>query len=297
MSRHLLGTGARVVMTEPRTKRDDGLEHMSSGLGLFSLALGTSQTLFPDRVDRLIGVEDDDSTRTLQRVIGMRELAAAAGILGRRRTTAWLWARVVGDVMDLALLGFANTRKERAPRRLAIATGAVVGVLGADTYTALRNSERKKRRQRTGSSLAETAITIRRPREELFRRFRDLIVARDNVISFGPVEVLAEDPGLRIAFRMSADHDHARGVAMFVDAPADRGTEIHLRIEQQRAPIGSAVEKLRGAEPLQRAKDGLLRFRQLMETGEVVRSEGALEGPARPLLRQRPAQPVDRANS
>ena len=43
-------------------------------------------------------------------------------------------------------------------------------------------------------------------------------------------------------------------------------------------------------------KDGVRRFKQLLETGEVVRSEGSPGGTsARGQLKQRPAQPLGAA--
>jgi uncharacterized membrane protein len=48
-------------------------------------------------------------------------------------------------------------------------------------------------------------------------------------------------------------------------------------------PLGRAVAKYFGDDPSQALDDDLRRFKQVMETGEVVRSEGAPwgSGPAR----------------
>ena len=50
------------------------------------------------------------------------------------------------------------------------------------------------------------------------------------------------------------------------------------------------VAKLFGEEPGQQMRDDLRRFKQVMETGEVVRSDGSLEGAGQGALKQRPAQ-------
>ena len=58
-------------------------------------------------------------------------------------------------------------------------------------------------------------------------------------------------------------------------------------------PAGSAgamVAKLFGEEPGQQLRDDLRRFKQVMETGEVVRSDGSLEGAGQGAAKQRPAQ-------
>ena len=51
--------------------------------------------------------------------------------------------------------------------------------------------------------------------------------------------------------------------------------------------------KLTGSHPLARVKDELRRFKQLVETGVIARSEAVPEGElAERKLKQRPAQPL-----
>jgi hypothetical protein len=58
--------------------------------------------------------------------------------------------------------------------------------------------------------------------------------------------------------------------------------------------LGAAVAKLFGEEPSQQVRDDLRRFKQVMETGEVVLSDGSPEGTlAIRLARQRPAHPLE----
>ena len=82
----------------------------------------------------------------------------------------------------------------------------------------------------------------------------------------------------------------------FKDAPGDRGTEIHVELDE-RAPggkLGEVVQKVAGGAQLAKVKDELRRFKQLVETGEVTRSEGTPEGElAERKLKQRPAQPLE----
>jgi hypothetical protein len=81
----------------------------------------------------------------------------------------------------------------------------------------------------------------------------------------------------------------------FTPAPRDRGTEIHVDLgsETSGGPLGEKVAKLFGTRPDQQADDDLRRFKQVAETGEVVRSEGSLRGADPKEHRtQRPAQPV-----
>lgn len=82
----------------------------------------------------------------------------------------------------------------------------------------------------------------------------------------------------------------------FEQAPGDRGTEIHVTIEHD-APagkVGEVVDKVRGAMPRAKAMDELRRFKQRVETGVIVRSDGSPEGElAERKLDQRPAQPLE----
>ena len=90
--------------------------------------------------------------------------------------------------------------------------------------------------------------------------------------------------------------DPADAEVTFVDAPGDRGTEIHVEIDRS-APagkLGEAVQKLLGSEPRAKVMDDLRRFKQHVETGVIPRSEGSPEGEAAERkLKQRPAQPLD----
>jgi uncharacterized membrane protein len=85
------------------------------------------------------------------------------------------------------------------------------------------------------------------------------------------------------------------GVVTFTPAPGNRGTEVRLRMQYDppAGVVGATVAMLLGEAPNVQAKDDLRRFKQVLETGTVIRSEGSPEGPlARRMLNQRPAQPL-----
>jgi len=90
--------------------------------------------------------------------------------------------------------------------------------------------------------------------------------------------------------------DSADAAVSFKKAPGDRGTEIHVDLEQS-APggkLGEMLVKLSGKEPLSKVKDDLRRFKAQFETGEIPRSDGTPEGElAERKLKQRPAQPLE----
>ncbi len=91
-------------------------------------------------------------------------------------------------------------------------------------------------------------------------------------------EITEDVPGQRIAWRSleGASVDNA-GSVQFRPAPADQGTEV--RLELQYSPpggaLGSVVAKLFGQEPNQQISDDLRRFKQIVETGEIARSDGS----------------------
>jgi hypothetical protein len=84
----------------------------------------------------------------------------------------------------------------------------------------------------------------------------------------------------------------------FAPAPGGRGTE--LMVEWAARPplgeLGAAARKLSGRDLATELADDLRRLKQLIETGEIVRSDAVPEGHllARH-LRQRAAQPLEEA--
>jgi uncharacterized membrane protein len=85
------------------------------------------------------------------------------------------------------------------------------------------------------------------------------------------------------------------GEVLFVPAPGGRGTEVHvtLRYEMPAGALGRAASKYFGEEPSQQLDDDLRRFKQVIEVGEVIRSDGAPRGKqAREEFPQHPARPL-----
>jgi len=288
-------------------------------LGWFSLALGVPQLLMPGRVNRLIGVKDDDESRLWQRIVGGRELVAAAGILGLRRPVAFLWARVVGDVKDLVLLGRALDGKKDDETRIGAAAASVIGVAALDAVAAVQGTRAPTRMEKDREVRVTAAVTVKRPVEEVYgfwRDFQNLPRFMAHLDSVEPGEhgrshwrakapagrgvewdaEVVQDVGNRlIAWRsLEGSTVDNTGTVRFTPAPGDRGTEIRLDMEYvpPAGKAGVAAAKLFGEEPKQQVNDDLRRLKQVMETGDVVRSEGSPEGAlSARQIEQRPAQP------
>ncbi|WP_218012359.1 SRPBCC family protein [Micromonospora sp. WMMA1996] len=112
-------------------------------------------------------------------------------------------------------------------------------------------------------------------------------------------EIIGDVAGEKIAWRSigKADVPNA-GTVRFVPAPDGVSTEVHvlLTYDIPGGAVGKAVAKYFGEEPHQQLDDDLRRLKQVLETGEVVRSDGAPWGKrARREFPQRPAQPLSDA--
>jgi len=103
-------------------------------LGWFSLGLGTTQLLFGPALARQLGLPRRGG---LMRGLGAREVATGAAILCCPGAAGPLWARVGGDVMDLAILGRAPIHGRRERRNLRLAVGAVAGIAVLDLLCAV----------------------------------------------------------------------------------------------------------------------------------------------------------------
>jgi hypothetical protein len=117
----------------------------------------------------------------------------------------------------------------------------------------------------------------------------------------GTITVLRPQPELRQLWQASKHRpeylDGSVAVVTFVDAPGDRGTEIHVDLEHSMVggKIGEVVQKVLGNDPRAALMDDLRKFKQIVETGVIARSEGSPMGEERGERAQRPAQPLDQS--
>jgi uncharacterized membrane protein len=114
-------------------------------------------------------------------------------------------------------------------------------------------------------------------------------------------EIIDEAPGEKIVWRSTGNADVPNGgTVRFVTAPDAMSTEVHVVLvyDIPGGAIGKAVAKYFGEEPHQQLDDDLRRLKQVLETGEVVLSDGAPWGKrARKEFPQRPAQPLSDAET
>ena len=74
---------------------------VARGLGWFSIALGVTELAFARPIARSLGTPSTG----LIRAFGVREIAAGIGLLTQTRKGPWVWARIVGDILDVGVLG------------------------------------------------------------------------------------------------------------------------------------------------------------------------------------------------
>lgn len=235
-------------------------------LGWFSLGLGTTQVLAPRIVCRLVGAETKGVAPQVMRLMGVRELTQGTAILARPRPTLWVWSRVAGDALDLALLGVTAAKNRRA--RTAFAIANVLAVTIPDVQES-RYLSTKRGPVRSGMLIAK-GVTIDRPRQEVEQAWSAATELRRKV----------DERGARVRF---------------ADAPGDRGTEVIVEFEHDppAGDLGAVVQKLTGRDLATQLADDLRRFKQQVETGGVVRSEATPDGHLlADHLKQRAAQPV-----
>jgi hypothetical protein len=251
-----------------------------------SAALGAPMLLAPRRLLRAAGIRSDGKAVAVLAAVGVREFAATATILGMRHRRVGAWSRVVGDTIDLSLLGAAfRTRRADTPRLLG-AIAFIATILAADLFTALRLNQAEGVGVRDGSeshgmgaghdtgggpTRVRTAVTILASEEEVRTAFQEF-------------DWSEFDPGTLLA----------SGQARIVRAPGERGTELHLDYEPgvRGGRVAVPALKLAGRSPDQTINDELRRFKALIETGVEVRSDKTPESySARRQILQRPAQP------
>jgi uncharacterized membrane protein len=149
---------------------------------------------------------------------------------------------------------------------------------------------------------ARSAITVNAPAEKVYAAWRDFerlpefMYHLESVTTSGErrshwvakapagstiewdAEITEDVAGQRIAWRSVDGAEVANeGAVRFEPAPGGRGTEVHVELTYSPpgGALGSLVAKLFGEEPGQQVSDDLRRFKQLIETGEIARSDAA----------------------
>jgi uncharacterized membrane protein len=152
------------------------------------------------------------------------------------------------------------------------------------------------------------AITINRPKDQLFRIWRnfenlprfmkhlksvrtdpDSEGLRSHWVALAPLgreiewdsEVTEEQENEYLAWKsLPGSLVESTGSVHFSDAPGGRGTvlTVSMQYNPPAGSMGAAFAKLFGEEPSQQVHDDLRHFKQMMETGEIASVEGQSSG-------------------
>ncbi|OWW22078.1 SRPBCC family protein [Noviherbaspirillum denitrificans] len=288
-----------------RSPKADRADQIARMLGWFSIGIGLAQLLAPRGVSRTIGVQDSPK---LMRTLGAREIASGIGILSQRRPANWLWTRVAGDAIDLALLGAAARSPGSVRNRIGLATAALAGIAALDLLSSIDNTQRKQMGQGptiTGEVKLEKSITVNLSPEECYRFWHDFAsfprfmkhlesveITGGNRMHWkakAPVgssvewdaELVADEPGRLLAWRsLPGSQVDNEGVVRFEPAPDGRGTilRVMMRYTPPGGIAGALVAKMFGEEPSQQIDEDLRRFKWLIETGEIPTTVGQSAG-------------------
>jgi uncharacterized membrane protein len=287
-------------------------EQLARGLGYFSIGLGLAELLAPRAIARISGVRGNNG---LIRLFGLREIASGIGIFAQgRRPAAAVWSRVAGDALDLAALGGAFASKDSSKGRVAFATANVLAVTALDVICAQQLSSNDGTTK--GGTNVKKSLIINRSPEEIYAFWRDFEnlpqfmkslesvrmtgEGRSHWVAKAPAgttvewdaEITEDRPNELIAWRsLEGAEVENSGSVQFQPAPGDRGTIVKVEIAYNPpgGVIGEWIAKLTGDDPGQQAQESLRCLKQVMETGEVVISDGTVWDNG--LLTQRPAQP------
>ncbi|MDB5443786.1 MAG: hypothetical protein JWP73_2162 [Phenylobacterium sp.] len=115
---------------------------LSMNLGMTAIGLGLWGTLFPRHVARTLGI--DAPTPVVRGVFGLRELWTGFALAGDPTKSGMLWARVAGDVFDIAVLKSLDNRKNPQRGAARAALGFVLAATALDVFTAVRMSNVKR---------------------------------------------------------------------------------------------------------------------------------------------------------
>jgi uncharacterized membrane protein len=224
--------------------------------------------------------------------MGMAErlasLIAGALLVSRALTREKSWTSAATGLAGVALLrhgitGFSYTRR-------------ALGINTADS-----EGSRPGVRHESGVRVDE-AITINRPRQEVYRFWRDLsnisqfmenvesVSAvnggkRSHWVAKGPhgkcvewdAEIINEKENELIAWRSldGADIPNA-GSVHFKDLPGGRGTQVNLELQYAppRGAVGAFVARAFGEDPSSQIRDDLRRLKTRLETGVLLATHG-----------------------
>lgn len=213
--------------------------------------------------------------------------------------------RRISTISGAALVGAALFSPGRLRGLLLLTGGAMLvrGLTGYSLFYRILNINPSQDRLENGIRV-ERSMTILKPVEEVYAYWRNLENLPRFMENLQQVQVQGnqshwvaeaplgrsvewdavideEQPNQKLSWHsISGSQIENTGVVLFQPAPGNRGAEVHVHLEY-RAPggeMGAALAKILGEEPDRQILGDLRRFKQIMETGEVITVKGQTSG-------------------
>ncbi len=219
--------------------------------------------------------------------------------------------RGISLATGIALLAYTMSRRPRLGVPLGLDAGYMIyrGATGHCVFYQMLGINRGEASGHEGI-LVERAVTVNRPKEELYRIWRDFETLPRFMQHLESVQVDSNDPGRShwvakapLERRIEWDAEvieereneliawkslpgsmvESMGQVEFFDAPGGRGATVHvsLRYNPPAGSLGAAFARLFGEEPNQQINEDLRHFKQFVETGEVATVQGQPTGRGR----------------
>jgi uncharacterized membrane protein len=219
--------------------------------------------------------------------------------------------RGVSLATGLALLAYTVARRPKLSLPLGLDASYMIyrGATGHCVFYQMLGINRSEVNGHEGI-LVERSITLNRPKDELYRVWRnfenlphfmehlesvhedDQDSGRSHWVAKGPLdrrvewdaEIIEERENELIVWKsLPGSLVESMGRVEFVDAPGGRGTMVHVSMEYNPpgGSMGAAFAKLFGEEPNQQINEDLHHFKQFMEAGEVATVQGQPSGRGR----------------
>jgi uncharacterized membrane protein len=208
------------------------------------------------------------------------------------------WATALGGVA-LVLWGAKKLSVERHP------VGAALATTGASLIWRSARSDTRAHLAGPRGTIVEHAVAINRDPSELYGFWRSLDLLpvviprlkaveavghrRSHWVAKGPArvpvewyaDIINDIPNELIAWRtIEGSALVSAGSVHFDPGPPGRGTTVRIKLQYDppAGKLGAAIAWAFGESPDQVVREGLRRFKQLMETGEIPTTEGQPRG-------------------
>jgi uncharacterized membrane protein len=208
------------------------------------------------------------------------------------------WATALGGVA-LVVWGAKKLSVERHP------VGAALATTGASLIWRSARSDTRERLAGSKGTIVEAAVAINRDPSELYEFWRSLDLLpvvmprlqsveavghrRSHWVAKGPArytvewyaDIINDIPNELIAWRtIEGSELVSAGSVHFEPGPPGRGTTVRIKLQYDPpgGKLGSAIAWAFGESPDHVVREGLRRFKQLMETGEIPTIDGQPRG-------------------